>query len=65
MGNFDRNTYTRERNKEAYKTVKVYIPINEYDAILAHSKQQGHKAMSGYIKSLIDADMKKNIPAEK
>ncbi len=64
MKNFDRNAYTRERNKEAYKTVKVYIPINEYETILEYCKSQGHKAMSGYIKSLIDADMKKNIPAE-
>lgn len=50
--------YKREYNKEAYKTVKVYIPVDEYEAIKAHFEKQGYKAMSGYVKALIDADMK-------
>ena len=48
----------REYNKETYKTVKVYIPVDEYEAIKAHFEKQGYKAMSGYVKALIDADMK-------
>lgn len=51
--------YRREYNKTAYKTVKVYIPIDEYEGIQAHMKAQGHNSLSGYIKALIDADMGK------
>jgi predicted DNA binding CopG/RHH family protein len=49
--------YKREYNKNEYKTVKVYIKKEEYERI---SEQAAKKEMpmSGYIKSLIDADMK-------
>lgn len=52
-----RHEYNREYNKEAYKTVKVYIPKADYPAIEAHFKAQGYSALSGYIKALISADM--------
>lgn len=55
----ERTEYIREYNKQAYKTVKVYIPIDEYEAIKAHYEAQGYKAMSGYVKALIDEDMNK------
>ncbi len=46
-----------DMNKNEYKTVKVYIKKEEYERI---SEQAAKKEMpmSGYIKSLIDADMK-------
>ena len=50
--------YIREYNKQAYKTVKVYIPIDEYEAIKEHHETRGYTAISGYIKALIEADMK-------
>lgn len=53
-----KHEYNREYNKEAYKTVKVYIPKAEYPAIEAHFKARGYSALSGYIKDLISADMK-------
>lgn len=54
---YDKVNYNKEYNKNAYKTVKVYIPIDEYEGIVEHMKQHGHDKMSGYIKALIDADM--------
>lgn len=59
---YNKTEYNREYNKQAYKTVKVYIPTDEYEAIKQHYKSSGYKAMSGYVKSLIDADMQ---PKEK
>lgn len=59
MSEFDRTAYNREYNKAAYKTVKVYIPVEEYEGILQHMKSCGYNKMSGYIKALIDADMNK------
>lgn len=59
MGNFDRNSYNREYNKTQYKTMKVYIPNDEYESINTHMHSIGHDKFSGYIKALIDADMKK------
>ena len=50
----------KEFNKENYKTVKVYIRKDEYQEIEDHAKSNGQK-MSAYIKSLIDADMKKEV----
>lgn len=58
MSDYNKTEYNREYNKQAYKTVKVYIPVEEYDIIKDHYKANGYKAMSGYIKALIDADMK-------
>lgn len=58
MSEYNKTEYNREYNKQAYKTVKVYIPVEEYESIKAHSEAMGHKAMSGYIKALIDEDMK-------
>jgi hypothetical protein len=55
----ERTEYVREYNKQTYKTVKVYIPIDEYEAIKAHYETQSYKAMSGYVKALIDSDMNK------
>jgi len=49
MSDYNKTEYNREYNKQAYKTVK---------AIKAHFEKQGYKAMSGYVKALIDADMK-------
>lgn len=59
MGDFNKNDYNREYNKTAYKTVKVYIPVSDYTAILDHMESKGYKSLSGYIKALIDADMSK------
>lgn len=56
MGDYVKKDYNREYNKTAYKTVKVYIPVDDYPAIEAHAKSQGYK-VSGYIKTLIDQDM--------
>lgn len=58
MSDYNKTEYNREYNKQAHKTVKVYIPVDEYEAIKAHFEKQGYKAMSGYVKALIDADMK-------
>lgn len=57
MNNKELNDYRREYNKTAYKTVKVYIPVDEYANIHDHMKSRGYDKMSGYIKALIDADM--------
>lgn len=51
--------YRREYNKTAYKTIKVYIPVDDYEEITNHMKSRGYDKMSGYIKALIDADMSK------
>ena len=59
MNKDELNSYRREYNKSTYKTVKVYIPVDEYDGIINHMKQSGYDKLSGYIKSLIDADMNK------
>lgn len=50
--------YKREFNKETYKTVKVYIREEEYPSIVQHMQKQGYKKISGYIKDLIQKDMK-------
>lgn len=50
--------YIREYNKDTYKTIKVYIREEEYPNIAEHMKANGYKSMSGYVKALIDADMK-------
>lgn len=52
-----KNEYIREYNKEAYKTVKVYIREEEYPNIINHMKKQGYTKISGYIKDLIKQDM--------
>lgn len=62
MANDNFNEYRREYNKSNYKTIKVYIPIEEYEDIKQHAIDTGHKAISGYIKNLIDADMQKEVP---
>lgn len=62
MADYNKNTYNREYNKTAYKTVKVYIPVEEYQGIVDHMKSRGYEKMSGYIKALIDADMSKENP---
>lgn len=54
-----RHEYNREYNKDAYKTVKVYVRKKEYPAIEAHFKAMGHNSLSGYIKALISADMER------
>lgn len=59
MNKEELNSYRREYNKTTYKTVKVYIPVDEYDGIIEHMKHSGYEKLSGYIKSLIDADMNK------
>ena len=59
MNKDELNSYRREYNKTTYKTVKVYIPVDEYDEIIDHMKSNGYDKLSGYIKSLIDADMNK------
>jgi hypothetical protein len=59
MNKDELNSYRREYNKTTYKTVKVYIPIDEYDGIIDHMKSNGYDKLSGYIKALIDADMNK------
>lgn len=59
MNKDELNSYRREYNKTTYKTVKVYIPVDEYDGIIDHMKSNGYDKLSGYIKSLIDADMNK------
>ncbi|EHF04468.1 hypothetical protein HMPREF1020_03615 [Clostridium sp. 7_3_54FAA] len=53
-----KNDYIREYNKDTYKTVKVYIREEEYPAIIEHMKAKGYTKLSGYIKDLIQADMK-------
>lgn len=60
MGNFDRASYAKEYNKVQYKTMKVYIPNDEYESINTHMHSIGYDKFSGYIKSLIDKDMKKH-----
>jgi len=57
MGEYKKISYNKEYNKNSYKTVKVYIPINEYNYIKLHSLENGYESMSGYIKSLIQKDM--------
>lgn len=64
MSDYNKTEYNREYNKQAYKTVKVYIPVEEYESIKAHYEASGYKAMSGYIKALIDADMKAGMEEE-
>lgn len=59
MNKDELNSYRREYNKTTYKTVKVYIPLDEYDGIIDHMKSSGYDKLSGYIKALIDADMNK------
>lgn len=59
MNRKELNDYTREYNKEAYKTIKVYVRKADYPAIEAHFKAQGYSALSGYIKDLISADMER------
>ena len=59
MNKDELNSYRREYNKTTYKTVKVYIPIDEYDGIIDHMNSNGYDKLSGYIKALIDADMNK------
>lgn len=54
--------YKREYNKEAYKTVRVYVRKEDYPAIEAHFKAMGHNSLSGYIKALIQADMERVCP---
>ncbi|HIQ74101.1 MAG TPA: hypothetical protein IAA51_06780 [Candidatus Cottocaccamicrobium excrementipullorum] len=51
-------TYNREYNKDAYKTAKVYIRKDEYPAIEEHMKAKGYDKFSGYVKDLIEQDMK-------
>lgn len=62
---YDKVKYNNEYNKNAYKVVKVYIQINDYESIVEHAKKRGYEKMSGYIKALIDTDMgKKDPPAD-
>lgn len=56
MNNKELNDYRREYNKTAYKTVKVYIPTEDYPAIESYIRGRGYK-VSEYLKALIDADM--------
>ena len=60
-----KNTYIREYNKDAYKTVKVYIREEEYPEIIEHMKARGYTKMSGYIKDLIAKDMEQNATSIK
>ena len=60
-----KNTYIREYNKDAYKTVKVYIIEEEYPVIIDHMKARGYTKMSGYIKDLIAKDMEQNATSIK
>ncbi len=60
-----KNTYIREYNKDAYKTVKVYIREEEYPEIIKHMKARGYTKMSGYIKDLIAKDMEQNATSIK
>lgn len=60
-----KNEYIREYNKEAYKTVKVYIREEEYPAIVEHMQQQGYTKLSGYIKDLIARDMNRTGESSK
>lgn len=53
----NRTEYIRERNKDVYKTVKVYIPKDEYPIIIEHMKRKGYDKISGYVKTLIDKDI--------
>ena len=55
----------REYNKDAYKTVKVYIREEEYPEIIEHMKARGYTKMSGYIKDLIAKDMEQNATSIK
>lgn len=50
MSDYNKTEYNREYNKQAYKTVKVYIPVDEYEAIKAHFEKQGYKAMVDMLK---------------
>ncbi len=58
MERYIKQVYNREYNKKVYKVVKVYIPATNYESIKKHSEIKGYDSMSGYIKSLIDTDMK-------
>ena len=60
-----KNTYIREYNKDAYKTVKFYIREEEYPEIIEHMKARGYTKMSGYIKDLIAKDMEQNATSIK
>ena len=60
-----KNTHIREYNKDAYKTVKVYIREEEYPEIIEHMKARGYTKMSGYIKDLIAKDMEQNATSIK
>ncbi len=61
----EKNKYIREYNKEAYKTVKVYIREEDYPEIIEHMKAMGYSKMSGYIKDLITRDMTQNATSVK
>lgn len=54
---YEKVKYNKEYNKNSYKTVKVYIPIDEYDKVIEHMKKSGYDKISGYIKTLIEKDM--------
>lgn len=64
MKETNRNEYVREYIKDTYKTVKVYIREEEYPAIIEHMKTRGYTKLSGYIKDLIQADMKDSDKTE-
>lgn len=61
----NKNAYIREYNKDAYKTVKVYIREEEYPEIIEHMKARGYTKMSGYIKDLIAKDMEQSAASVK
>lgn len=57
MDKKDLNEYRKQYNKDNYKTVKVYIPLDEYERVTEHMKTKGYNKVSGYIKHLIDTDI--------
>lgn len=57
MTDYNKTAYNREYNKTAYKTVKVYIPTEDYPAIEQYIKGKGYK-VSEYLKILLEKDMK-------
>ncbi|MCM1364852.1 MAG: hypothetical protein NC122_10120 [Faecalibacterium sp.] len=54
--------YHREYNKAKYKTVKVYIPTDEYPKIEEYIKNKGFK-VSEYMRKLLEEDMQNNKQA--
>ncbi len=60
-----KNEYIREYNKDAYKTIKVYIREEDYPEIIEHMQAVGYTKLSGYIKDLIKRDMEQNATSVK